>query len=182
MAPGSPSPPPGPPANKRGAREAGKVRWRRRRRRGSRRAASGDGLKASGRGGGGFGGGLPVTPRVYFIWRRRATRRGWGRGDGEERAPRPLSEERERASCGDEARRERREGGEVLLASASPIILHRVGACDRAANHECSSVPVYAPLANRIPTDGWTDLLHSPDLFSREFVRWVTWGLYEIAQ
>lgn len=91
MAPGSPSPPPGPPANKRGAREAGKVRWRRRRRRGSRRAASGDGLKASGRGGGGFGGGLPVTPRVYFIWRRRATRRGWGRGDGEERAPRPRA-------------------------------------------------------------------------------------------
>lgn len=126
-----------------------------------------------------------LSPRAYTLFGgggRRGVDGGGvtGKRGGEGAAT--ASEERERASCGDEARRERREGGEVLLASASPIILHRVGACDRAANHECSSVPVYAPLANRIATDGWTDLLHSPDLFSREFVRWVTWGLYEIAQ
>jgi hypothetical protein len=92
-----------------------------------------------------------------------------------------ASEERERASCGDEARRERRERGEVLLASASPIILHRVGACDRAANHECSSVPVYAPWPTGFQLMGGLISCTVLTCFLGSSFDGLTWGLYEIA-
>ena len=68
------------------------------------------------------------------------------------------------AAASEPAAAMRRGGGErgggpgVLLASGPPIIRPRVAAGDRAASHECRSVPVSAPLANGIPTGGWTRL------------------------
>jgi hypothetical protein len=83
---------PGPCRLRGAARSGGR---RRRRRRGSCGAAT----RVEGRRGIRW---RPPVTRVYFIWRRRATRRGWGGGRGsdrEARAPRP------RASSGDGLRR-----------------------------------------------------------------------------
>jgi hypothetical protein len=125
---------PGPCRLRGAARSGGR---RRRRRRGSCGAAT----RVEGRRGIRW---RPPVTRVYFIWRRRATRRGWGGGRGsdrEARAPRP------RASSGDGLRRGK---ARVLLASGPPIIRARLAAADRASSHECRSALVSGPVANGI--------------------------------